>query len=201
MRTKGLGESGLLLLDAVEVLEQVGSRYAVIGAMAASVHGVVRASMDADAVVSAPSHSLHELERAFRRAGFAAELRHGEDGDPIAAVLALSDTYGNRVDLLAGLRGLDPAAFSRVVEVPFHGVLLRVVSREDFIAMKLYAGRPLDLTDARRALAAGRELIDMDLLRRAADAYGAATSAALDRLLEEVFEGAEPGRAERPGSA
>lgn len=99
----------------------------------------------------------------------------------------MSDTYGNRVDLLAGLRGLDPAAFDRVIEVPFHGVSLCVVSREDFIAMKLYAGGPLDLADAHRVLAAGRELIDMELLRRAADTYGAATSAALDRLLEEVF--------------
>ena len=48
MRTRRSGESALLLLDAIEVLarEQVG--YAVVGAMAASVHGVLRASMDAD---------------------------------------------------------------------------------------------------------------------------------------------------------
>lgn len=183
MRTQGPGESGLLLLDAVEVLEAEGSQYAVIGAMAASVHGVVRASMDADAVVSAPSHRLRELEAAFGRAGFSTELRHGDPEDPIAAVLALQDKHGNRVDLLAGLRGLDPSAFARVVEVPFHGVVLRVVSREDFIAMKLFAGGPLDLADARRVLAAGRELIDMDLLRRSADGYGADVSAALDRLL------------------
>ena len=48
MRTRRSGESALLLLDAIEVLarEQVG--YAVVGAMAASVNGVLRASMDAD---------------------------------------------------------------------------------------------------------------------------------------------------------
>lgn len=189
MRTRGPGESGLLLLDAVEVLEQEGIRYAVVGAMAASVHGVVRASIDADAVVSTPSHSLHELERTFGRAGFATDLRHGEDGDPIAAVLALTDTHGNRVDLLAGLHGLEPAAFTRAIGVPFHDALLRVVSREDFIAMKLYAGGPLDLTDARRALDAGRELIDMELLRRVAGSYGPEASAALDRLLAEASSG------------
>ncbi len=50
MRTRRSGESALLLLDVVDLLarEQVG--YAVVGAMAASVHGVLRASMDADAV-------------------------------------------------------------------------------------------------------------------------------------------------------
>ena len=186
MRTGGPGESGLLLLDAIEVLEREGFRYAVIGAMAASVHGSVRASMDADAVVAAPSHRLDELEQAFRHAGFATELRRGDHDDPIGAVLALQDSFGNRVDLLAGLRGMDSAAFKRVVEVPFHGASLSVVSREDFIAMKLYAGGPLDLVDARRALAAGRELLDLALLRRSAAAYGEGTLAALDRLLAEA---------------
>lgn len=185
MRTKGPGESGLLLLDAVEVLEDEGAGYAVVGAMAASLHGVVRASMDADAVVSVPSHGLHELEIAFRRAGFATELRHGDADDPIGAVLVLQDTHGNRVDLLAGLRGLDPATFSRIIQVPFHGITLHVVGREDFIAMKLYAGGPQDLDDARHALAAGRELIDVELLRRSAAGFGADTAAAVERLLAE----------------
>jgi hypothetical protein len=50
MRTRQAGESALLLLDAVDLLERAGISYAVVGAMAAAVHGVVRASMDADAV-------------------------------------------------------------------------------------------------------------------------------------------------------
>ena len=52
MRTTQVGQSALLLLDAVGVLVTRNIPYAVIGAMAASVHGVVRASMDADAVLS-----------------------------------------------------------------------------------------------------------------------------------------------------
>ena len=49
MRTKGPGEAALLLLDVVALLRIEKIDYAVIGAMAASVHGVVRASIDADA--------------------------------------------------------------------------------------------------------------------------------------------------------
>ena len=52
MTTTGPGQSALLLLDAVSVLTSDGIDYAVIGALAASVHGVVRASVDADAVLS-----------------------------------------------------------------------------------------------------------------------------------------------------
>jgi hypothetical protein len=50
MRAGGVGESALLLLDVVELLGRRGIEYAVIGALAASVHGAIRASMDADVV-------------------------------------------------------------------------------------------------------------------------------------------------------
>ena len=132
MRTRRAGESALLLLDAIEVLARESVDYAVIGAMAASVHGVLRASMDADAVLSITTQELGRLEERFKAAGFDTSLRRGDIDDPIAAVLALTDAFGNRVDLLVGLRGLENAAFQRAMEVPFQGALLRVVGVEDF---------------------------------------------------------------------
>ncbi len=78
----------------------------VIGAMAASVHGLVRASLDADAVLSLPLSELRSLEKQCIEAGFDAELREGDDDDPIPALLEVMDAYGNRVDLLSGLRGM-----------------------------------------------------------------------------------------------
>jgi hypothetical protein len=130
---------------------------AVVGAMAASVHGVVRASLDAGVVISLPIHALPEVERDLRDAGFRTELRVGDADDPIAAVLALSDEFGNRVDLLTDLRGLETAAFSRAMEIAFQGERLRVIGREDFIAMKLFAHGPRDILDAELALAAARQ--------------------------------------------
>jgi hypothetical protein len=189
MRTRRAGESALLLLDAIDLLQREKLSYAVVGAMAASVHGVVRASMDADAVVALPVHRLAEIERQFRDAGFKTELRHGDSDDPIAAVLELSDAHGNTVDILVGLRGLDPAAFSRVLEVPFHGERLRVIGREDFIAMKLFAHGPQDIADAEFALAAGGSSLDRELLRRLARGFGPATVDALEKLLVSGKEG------------
>ena len=52
MRAKGPGQSALLLLDVIGVLNALRVPYAIVGAMAASFYGVVRASLDADAVVS-----------------------------------------------------------------------------------------------------------------------------------------------------
>ena len=77
MRTTRAGQSALLLLDAVGVLAARKVPYAVIGAMAAAVHGIVRASMDADAVLSLTIQESPTLEREFRAAGFQTELRRG----------------------------------------------------------------------------------------------------------------------------
>jgi hypothetical protein len=183
MRTRRAGESALLLLDAIEVLARESVEYAVIGAMAASVHGVLRASMDADAVLSVTTQELGRLEERFKAAGFGTSLRRGDLDDPIAAVLALTDAFGNRVDLLVGLRGLENAAFQRAIDVPFQGTVLRVVGVEDFVAMKVFAGGPQDIADARYALAAAKDAIDLDLLTRLAARYGRQVGIELKKLL------------------
>ena len=185
MRTSGAGQSALLLLDVVDLLTSENINYALIGAMAASAHGVVRASLDADAVLSLAEQELGDLERKCKSAGFLTELRHGDEDDPIAALLEVSDRYGNRVDLLCGLRGLDAAAFSRAIAVPFHGTTLRVAGVEDFVAMKLYAGSAQDIDDARRVLAVAGGGVNRDLLDRLVDKYGPSAVAALKKASAE----------------
>ena len=124
------------------------------------------------------------LERAFSAAGLIAELTVGDAEDPIPALLRLRDLHDNRVDLLIGLRGMEPKAFSRVLEIPFQGEVLKFIGREDFIAMKAFAGGPLDLTDAARAISAAGDSLDLELVRRLAKGYGGDAAASLDRLLE-----------------
>lgn len=182
MRTNRSGQSALLLLDAVDLLGKKKIDYAVVGALAASIHGTVRASMDADLVLSLAMPEATNLEREFRAAGFRAEMSRGDFADPVPGVLALSDRYGNRVDLLIGLRGLEAQAFLRAIDVPFQGSTLKFIGREDFIAMKLFAGGPIDLVDAECAFAAAQS-IDLDLLHRLASKYGRDTRSALERLL------------------
>jgi hypothetical protein len=183
VRARQLGQSALLLLDAVAVLRAQGIDYAVVGAMAASVHGELRATADADALISVSVSKLTSLRTRFKRAGFETDLRRGDADDPIPAILVLSDTHGNRVDLLGGLRGLDPQAFSRTVDVPFSGDTLRVIGREDFIAMKCFAGGPQDIVDAHVALRSTQEPVDLDLLRRITRRFGRAAADVLEQVL------------------
>ncbi len=183
MSATGPGQSLLLLLDVVAVLDRQGTEYGVVGALAASVYGTVRATSDADAVVSASRSKLAGLEKILRKKGLMAKLHRGDSDDPIPALLAISDQFGNRIDLLSGLRGLDPDAFERTIAVPFSGTTLRIIGREDFIAMKCFAGGPLDIADAQEAIRAADRPIDLDLVRRVTRRFGRPAADVLEELL------------------
>lgn len=185
MRTDRAGQSALLFLDVVEVLHREQVDYAVIGAFALSVHGPVRATTGVDALVFATPRHLATLRAAFDQAGFLAELHRPEADDPIAGMLMLSDTHNNHVELLGGLRGMDPAIISRTVEVPFHGVNLRFVGREDLIAMKCFAGGPQDLLDARSAYESAQGPIELDLLRAVTRRFGREAADNLEQILAD----------------
>ncbi|HKQ84461.1 MAG TPA: hypothetical protein VJS42_19845 [Steroidobacteraceae bacterium] len=185
MRATGPGQSARLLLDVVELLESERIGYAVIGAVAAAVHGVVRASLDADALVSVTIQQLIAFQEKLRGLGLQSELRRGDLDDPIPALLVVQDGFGNQVDLLAGVRGMEPAAYARCIEVAFENESLRIVGREDFIAMKAFAGGPQDLADAKHAILVNKAHLDLQLLRRLAGTFGKDALAACERLLVE----------------
>ena len=183
MRTERAGQSALLFLDSVEILTREKIDYAVIGAFALSVHAVVRASSDVDALLQVSFARLSAVAKVFEGEGFQATLRRANDDDTIMNMLVLEDAHANRVKLSGGLKGLDPNVFTRSIEVPFRGVNLRIVGREDFIAMKYFAGRPQDLADAQDAFHYAQRPLDIDLLRSVARRFGRDAADRLEQLL------------------
>jgi hypothetical protein len=105
---------------------------------------------------------------------------------PFPALLAITDSYGNRVGLLASLRGLEPAAFTRAIVVSFEGSKIQVIGREDFVAMKLFAGGPQDTADVRAAILLAGESLDLSLVGKLTQRFGRDATAALKKLLEET---------------
>ncbi len=188
MRASARGESALLLIDVLEVLRAKSVKYAVVGAMAGAVHGVIRASLDADAIVSLAAQEASALSKDLTDAGFNVELKKGAYDDPIAAVLIVRDKYKNRVDLLFGLKGFDREAFDRVLQIEMSGESLQIVSREDFIAMKLFAGGPVDMRDAQQAYYVNKEVLDAVLLRKVTRKFGRDASKALESIIAELGE-------------
>jgi hypothetical protein len=183
MRAKEPGQSLLLMLDFADALTARQIKYAVIGAVAAAVHGAVRASLDADAIVAIPIPEAQRLRGEFEASGLNAQLRMGDAEDPVAALMAVSDAFGNRVDLVMGLRGMDPGLYARASQVRLSEASLQVVGREDFIAMKVFAGGPQDISDASLAIAANPQSLDLELLRRLALRFGRSTALTLETLL------------------
>lgn len=177
------------MAEIAEVLVRQGGRYAVIGAMAAAVHGLVRASVDADALVPLQLREARTLLQALTDAGYVAELRVGDPDDPIPALLEVQDRYGNRVDLLIGLRGMDPEVLDRTRQVTLAGSVLEVVGREDFIAMKAFAGGPGDIADAKAIVEVDPGALDLALLRRVARRFGADTARRVESLLGTPGQG------------
>lgn len=183
MRTTRAGQSALLLLDVIEILKREHIDYLVIGAFALSAHAQVRASSDVDALLYISFARLTKLSKLFQNAGFTTTLRRGDADDPILGMLALGDSLGNRVDLLGGLRGLDPKTFSRAIEVAFLGENLRIVGLEDFIAMKCFAGGPQDVADARSAFLGAQRPVDLDLLRAVTRRFGRDAADKMEELM------------------
>jgi hypothetical protein len=63
---------------------------------------------------------------------------------------------------------------------------VRVISLEDFIAMKVLAGVPQDVSDARNAIWAARHALDRVLVRRLAKRFGRDASEGLETLLSDT---------------
>ncbi len=189
MKAKGSGQSSLLLLDVIIVLDKLDIPYAIVGAMAASFYGVVRASMDADAVISVDESQPHvkDLLSECKKRRWKVIHRRGDEADPIGAVINIQDHYNNRVDLLIGIRGMKPDVFSRARVSSFLGSQIRIIAIEDFIAMKIFAGGQLDIQDVIGVFKVSGEKIDRVLLKKAVAHYGKKASAALNSLLHDFL--------------
>jgi hypothetical protein len=123
-------------------------RYVVLGGIAAVLHGVPRATFDLDILIEASPDNARRLLDALRDAEMGtADLVTPEE------LLAHEITVFNdrvRLDVQTSTPGLDFAsAWRRRVTMQYQGQVFYVVSREDLIASKRAAGRPIDLEDVR----------------------------------------------------
>ncbi|MBI2505619.1 MAG: nucleotidyl transferase AbiEii/AbiGii toxin family protein [Candidatus Latescibacteria bacterium] len=136
----------------VGALEQHQAAYALCGGLAMAVYGVPRATVDVDLLV--PPEGLAQVVAAAATRGFrleekpllfgggAVEIRRLVKADP-----ATEDYL--TLDLIVVTPALGPAWASRST-VAWEGGNLRVVSREDMIAMKLLRNSGQDQDDIAR---------------------------------------------------
>jgi Nucleotidyl transferase AbiEii toxin, Type IV TA system len=144
------------LTEIVRRLDEAKARglvdqYALIGGFAVSAWGIPRATHDIDFVLA-----LGSAEAASLAAHLHAEFHAGESDDPLRGVFRMSVTV-DHLSVPVQLVLLPPAwntvVFAHVESLPVFGCTVRVVSWQALILLKLYAGGPQDLLDARQILA------------------------------------------------
>jgi hypothetical protein len=161
-----------LLDDVHAALDEEGVAHALIGAAALMIHGVSRSSLDIDllatddALLDPGLWARHRLE---------ADCRRGDATDPLAGVVRVTRAGDVPVDVvLFGPHGWQHAALERA-----SGDGLRVVTAEDLIRLKVFAGGPRDRADIHALLDVHPALAGVDvgaLPRRSADLWRAILS-------------------------
>ena len=187
--SKEAGSSPQLLNDIGKLLDGKHVRWATIGALAVAYHGLYRASLDADALISLKGADLdlESLAAILRSQGLSVDARMGEEGDPLGFVLRITDGRSNQVDLIGGIPRLDPDFFQRATEDEFDGMRFRMASPEDLIALKVYAGGPKDIEDAKGVIEVQEAGIDHELLLRLCKRFGPESEAVCRKLLESTI--------------
>ena len=185
MKISAPGESSLLLLNVIKVLKACRIPYAIVGAFAASFYGVVRASLDADAVISieGSEEKLNKFVSALKKSALKIELRQSDVEDPVRGVMNITDGFGNRVDLLTGIRGMRQDVFERVVTASFMNRMVNIIGIEDFVAMKRFAGGAKDIQDVSGVLQISIAKINMALLKELTLRYGKQELQTLEKML------------------
>ena len=127
-------------------LAQRGVPFAVIGAQAMMLRGVVRFSVDTDLLTVDPA----VLSAAFWTdlPGVTMDVRRGDMTDPLAGVVRIMFP-DDQVDVVVGKYKWQKALIARaepLLEFP-------VVQNADLILLKLFAGGPQDMWDVHAILA------------------------------------------------
>lgn len=159
--------------DLVTAVERLGEafdarhvRYALLGGLATILRGRPRFTQDVDVLLDVPQLTLPGLLDDLVTRGFSL--------DPPTVIREFVQEHMTafrfgvvRIDWLKPVLPLYAHALAAATSLPWtEGRVLRVLAPEGLIVTKMVAFRPQDQEDIRTILAANRQDIDLDLIRR-----------------------------------
>jgi len=158
------------LIRAVEILGEVfearGVNYALLGGLATMLRGRPRFTQDVDILLDVPQIALPELLDELIERGFSL------DRDTVIRQFVQEHMTAFRfgvvrIDWLKPVLPLYAHALAAATSFPWtEGHQLRVLTPEGLVVTKLVSFRPQDQEDIRTLLAANRDEIDLDVIRR-----------------------------------
>lgn len=171
------------LRELHRLLEETGSqlqltlRFALLGGLAVSTWGVIRATQDIDIIADCePSPIGHpglraKIKESLEARNCSVEWRAGDYEDPIPLLLRveLSATFRSvSGDIVWAHKHWQREAVKRAINVEIEGTDIPVLHPEDLILMKLDAGGPQDLLDVKELLTVGQPHLDLNQLKKSA---------------------------------
>jgi hypothetical protein len=164
------------LRAVLDAFDRCGTRYALFGGVAVNLQAAPRTTADIDAIVDVPAiqrpRLLETLEAEGARYG-AFDLPHAPSQPRSAADVLrewAADGFtslwlrGTRIDLLRPVDPIHQAALEHARTLTWENRLIRVSPPEYLVLDKLIAGRPKDIDDIRRLVAAHGERLDRTLI-------------------------------------
>lgn len=134
--------------QVIAFLENHGYRYALIGGIALSQWGVVRATYDVEIKLLVPDNDYAAM-RAVLRAAFPQRARETMPQNPLIVAVTVGDVI---VDFLLALPGYEELIIERAVLRDLDGWAAWICSAEDLIIQKVVAGRERDWLDVEALL-------------------------------------------------
>lgn len=165
------------LVEEASLTLQIPISFALIGGLAVSAWGAIRATQDIDILADSDPSPLRnlrlraDLKRFLEKQGCTAEWRAGEAEDPIPLLLRLQLPRRLRrlgADILWVHKRWQREALARRIAIEVSGLQVFVLHPEDLILMKLDAGGPKDLLDVQELLGSPPPELDLRQLRRKA---------------------------------
>jgi hypothetical protein len=163
-----------LLRAAAALWQARGTPFALIGAAAMAVHGISRSTRDLDVLVTGTECLAPAYWEPLRASGAIADIRRGDEGDPLAGVVRLRLGEEPPLDVIVGKGAWQADVLQRALQTDLEGFSVPVARRADLILLKLYAGGPQDAWDIEQLLAVPERA-----------ALGREVERALDALPEE----------------
>jgi hypothetical protein len=155
-----------VLHDFGDALDALGAPWYLFGAQAAILYGVSRLTADVDVTVALGTRPTTELVAALAGHGFRLRVADVAGFVESTRVLPLvHERSGLPVDVVLAGPGLEELFFERATTRPIGHAMIPVASPEDIITMKILAGRPHDLEDVAAIIRAGRERLDLGVVR------------------------------------
>lgn len=141
---------------AIVFLNEHSYRYAIIGGIAMSQWGVVRATYDVDIKVLVPNYNYSAVRTALQVA-FPQRARQQAPQNPLIVAVTIGDVI---TDFLLALPGYEELIIERAVLRSLDGWSAWICSAEDLIVQKVVAGRDKDWLDVEALLIEQRDRLD-----------------------------------------